>query len=96
SREAGRLIGRDGHTIEDLQYLVNRLLHGVEDSPQRVVVDVEGYRQKGEIDFIVNIRDMAERVRQSGVPEVLPPMNSYDRRLVHQALAEDVDITSRS
>jgi spoIIIJ-associated protein len=96
SREAGRLIGRDGHTIEDLQYLVNRLLHGVEDSPQRVVVDVEGYRQKGEIDFIVNIRDMAERVRQSGVPETLPAMNSYDRRLVHQALSEDKDITTRS
>ncbi|PTX99777.1 single-stranded DNA-binding protein [Verrucomicrobia bacterium LW23] len=96
SREAGRLIGRDGHTIEDLQYLVNRLLHGVEDSPQRVIVDVEGYRQKGEIDFIVNIREVADRVRATGEPELLPAMNSYDRRLVHQALAEDAEITTRS
>lgn len=96
TREAGRLIGRDGHTLEDLQYLLNRILDRSEDDVSNVIVDVEGYRQKEKQDFLGRVRELADQVRRTGQPLVLAPMNSFDRRLVHQAFAEDSEITTQS
>ncbi|MCE0498039.1 MAG: KH domain-containing protein [Methylacidiphilales bacterium] len=96
ARDAGRLIGRDGHTLEDLQYLLNRILNRHDESAAGVIVDVEGYRQKEKQDFIGRIRELAEQVRRTGHPLVLAPMNSFDRRLVHQAFADDPEIMTQS
>jgi spoIIIJ-associated protein len=96
ARDAGRLIGRDGHTLEDLQYLLNRILNRHDETAAGVIVDVEGYRQKEKQDFIGRIRELAEQVRRSGRPIVLAPMNSFDRRLVHQAFADDPEIVTQS
>lgn len=96
SREAGRLIGRDGQVLEDLQYLLNRILNRSDESAANVTVDVEGYRQKEKQDFLGRIRDLADQVRRTGHPLVLAPMNSFDRRLVHQAFAEDPEIATHS
>jgi len=96
SREAGRLIGRDGQVLEDLQYLLNRILNRNEEGAANVIVDVEGYRQKEKQDFLGRIRELADEVRRTGRPLVLAPMNSFDRRLVHQAFAEDPEIVTQS
>ena len=96
ARDAGRLIGRDGHTLEDLQYLLNRILNRNDESAANVIVDVEGYRQKEKQDFIGRIRELADQVRRTGRPLVLAPMNSFDRRLVHQAFADDPEIITQS
>jgi len=96
SREADRLIGRDGHVLEDLQYLLNRILNRSEEGAPSVIVDVEGYRQKEKQDFLGRIRELADEVRQTGHPFVLAPMNSFDRRLVHQAFADDPEISTQS
>jgi spoIIIJ-associated protein len=96
SREAARLIGRDGQVLEDLQYLLNRILNRGEEGAANVIVDVEGYRQKEKQDFLGHIRELADQVRRTGKPLVLAPMNSFDRRLVHQAFAEDPEIATQS
>ena len=96
SREAGRLIGRDGQVLDDLQYLLNRILNRTEEGASSVIVDIEGYRQKEKQDFLGRIRELAEEVRRTGRPMVLAPMNSFDRRLVHQAFAEDPEIATHS
>jgi spoIIIJ-associated protein len=96
TREAGRLIGRDGQALEDLQYLLNRILNRSEEGAANVIVDVEGYRQKEKQDFLGRVRELADQVRRTGRPFVLAPMNSFDRRLVHQAFAEDPEITTHS
>lgn len=96
TREAGRLIGRDGYTLEDLQYLLNRIINRHDEHAASVIVDVEGYRQKESQDFLGRIRELAEQVRRAGRPLVLAPMNSFDRRLVHQAFADDPDLVTRS
>ena len=95
TRDPGRLIGRDGRTLEDLQYLLNRMIdRGSETS--RVIVDVEGYREKEQHDFLAEIRHRADRVRQTGEPETLPPMNAFERWTVHQAFKDDAEIGTRS
>jgi len=96
SREASRLIGRDGEVLEDLQYLLNRILNRSEEGVTHVIVDVDGYRQKEKQDFIGRVRELADEVRRTGRPRVLDPMNSFDRRLVHQAFAEDPEIATQS
>ena len=96
SRESARLIGRDGHVLEDLQYLLNRILNRSEEGAANVIVDVEGYRQKEKQDFLGRIRELADEVKRTGHPTVLAPMNSFDRRLVHQAFADDPDIATHS
>jgi spoIIIJ-associated protein len=96
SPDSARLIGREGHTLDDLQYLLNRILFRQEESAPRVVVDVEGYRTREQNHFLSRVKQVADRVRQTGQPEKLEPMNSYDRRLVHQAFAQDPDIRTIS
>ena len=96
SRESARLIGRDGQTLEDLQYLLNRILNRSDETAANVIVDVEGYRQKEKQDFLGRIRERADEVRRTGQPLVLSPMNSFDRRLVHQAFADDPEIATHS
>ena len=79
TRDPGRLVGREGRTLDDLQYLLNRMMDRGEEGASRVIVDVEGHRQKEQLDFLAAVRERAERVRSTGAPETLPPMNAYER-----------------
>jgi spoIIIJ-associated protein len=96
TNEPNRLVGREGQTLDDLQYLLNRILSNEEGGATHVTVDVEGYRLREQQDFLGEIKDYADRVRRSGDPFVLQPMNSFDRRLVHQEFAEDPEISTVS
>lgn len=99
TRDPGRLIGREGHTLEDLQYLLNRLVEHDEaesGAGSRVIVDVENYREKEHGHFLHKVDQLADQVRATGQPETLEAMNSFDRRLVHQHFEEDPDIATES
>lgn len=96
TRDPGRLIGREGHTLEDLQYLLNRLIEHDEGDGARVIVDVENYREKEHSQFLNKVEVLADRVRRTGEPEELEAMNSFDRRLVHQHFASDPEIATTS
>jgi spoIIIJ-associated protein len=94
--DPGRLIGRQGSTLGDLQYLLNRIVHRGDDSTPRIVLDVGGYRRQAREQLIKRAREGAEKVRRWGDVIELEPMNAYDRRIVHQALKEDPDIETHS
>jgi spoIIIJ-associated protein len=96
TRDPARIVGRDGETLEDLQYLLNRILNRHDEGAAGVIVDVEGQRTREKLDFIGRVRLHADEVRHSGRPYRLPAMNSYDRRLVHQAFADDPEVTTES
>lgn len=94
--EAARLVGPEGQTLEDLQFLLNRLLLAKSPDAPRVTIDVEHHRAMKEDHLMQRVRAAADQVRQTGRPVQLEPMNSYDRRLVHQAFKEDSEIMSVS
>jgi spoIIIJ-associated protein len=96
TRDPARLIGRDGQVVDDLQYLVNRLVSSDEETAPRVSVDIDGYRKREQQDFVDRIQGIADKVRKTGQPGKLPPMNSYDRRIVHQLFQDDPAIKSQS
>ena len=94
--ESERLIGPGGQTLDDLQFLLNRLLQAKDRHAPRVIVDVEHYRTMQQDGFLREIRVLADQVRATGRPVQLEPMNSYDRRLVHNAFKDDPQITTVS
>jgi spoIIIJ-associated protein len=96
TQEAGRLIGKQGWTLNDLQFLLNIILLRRDPTAPRVVVDVQRYRERQREELLKKIYDATERVKRWGEPVVLEPMNAYDRRLVHQTVAKDPELESFS
>jgi spoIIIJ-associated protein len=94
--EPGRLIGRGGQTLADLQFLVNRLVFKNDQTAPRILLDVGGYRQQARDLLIKRAKEAAEKVRRWGDVVELEPMNAFDRRIVHQALKEDPDVETHS
>lgn len=96
TEESGRLIGRQGQTLADLQYLVNRILFQQDTRAPKIMVDVGGYRSQAREALVKRAMDAAEKVRRWGDTVELEPMNAFDRRTVHQALKDDPDIETQS
>jgi spoIIIJ-associated protein len=94
--ESGRLIGRQGQTLADLQYIVNRILFQQDQGAPKVMVDVGGYRSQARELLMKKAQDAAEKVRRWGDAVELEPLNAFDRRIVHQALKDDPDIETQS
>ena len=82
------LIGRDGQTLEAIQELTRMVVSRKLDQRVRVIVDVDDFRKQRETRLEERARELAEQVRTSGREEELEPMNSYERKLVHDAAAE--------
>jgi len=96
THEPERLIGREDIVIDDLQYLVNRILAARDPSAPRVVVDVEHHRAMRDDSLVEKVRHLAQAVRSTGRPIQTEPLNSYDRRIVHHAFKDDPDIQTSS
>src|SRR4029077_11100046 len=96
TEESGRLIGRNGETLEAIQFLLNRLLQAREKDAEKVIVDCEHYRSMREDRIVQRVRELAKRVRITGRSLQLEPMNSYERRLVHNAFKDDPEVATWS
>ena len=94
--DPGRLIGRQGRTLSDLQYLTNRLLIEQDDEAPKVMVDVGNYRTENREGLVQKAKAAAEKARRWGEVVEMEPMNAFDRRVVHQALEEAEDVTTES
>lgn len=94
--DGSKLIGKHGSTMEDIQYLVNRVLQRHLPDAPRIRIDIDYYRAMKEEKMVAEARDAGERVRLTGKSETLPPLNSYHRRLVHNLFVDDPEIQSVS
>jgi spoIIIJ-associated protein len=96
AEDSGRLIGRQGQTLADLQYITNRLLFQQDPESPKVTVDVGGYRTQAREALVKKAKDAAEKVRRWGDVVELEPLSSFDRRIVHHAIKDDPDIETHS
>ena len=96
TEESARVIGRDGETLEAIQFLLNRLIQAKDRDAEKVIVDCEHFRSMREDKIVHRVRELAERVRISGRSLQLEPMNSYERRIVHNAFKDDPDVATWS
>ena len=96
TEDSGRLIGRQGQTLSDLQYITNRLLFQQDPSAPKVMVDVSGYRAQAREALVKKAHEAAEKVRRWGDVVELEPLSAFDRRIIHQALKDDPGIETYS
>lgn len=92
TREPQRLIGNEGRVLEKLQFLVNRLAGETQEERERIIIDVEGYREQAKQDLIKRVQGVKERVLTTKKSFPLEPLNAYQRRIVHQAFKNDPEI----
>ena len=94
----GMLIGRHGHTLDALQYVVNIMVNkGLETSGRsKIMVDIEGYRERREDIVSKYAYEKADIVKKSGKKIALCSMNAVERRIVHLVLQEDPQVFTYS
>lgn len=96
TEDPGRLIGRQGQTLSQLQYVVNRLLFKQDRNVPKVTLDVGNYRLKSRDTLVEKTKAAADKVRRWGDVVELEPMNAYERRIVHHTLKDDPSIETHS
>ena len=89
-KEAARLIGRRGETLDSIQLLTGLALNKInKDSNMRVLVDIENYRSKREESLVKYANKVARDVKKTKRTRKLDYMNPYERRIIHSALQND-------
>jgi spoIIIJ-associated protein len=94
--DAGLLIGKQGQTLDALQYLVTKMVAKQTRGKVRIAIDVEAYRARHNEALALLAQKYGEKVKRSGRPITLNPMNPYDRRIVHLALQGDKNLKTTS
>jgi len=95
-RDLGMLIGWRGETLRALQTITNLLVGRKLGPDQRVIVDVERYRQRREHTVREIAYRAARQVKVTGDPITLDAMQAFERRAIHLALEDDPDVTTNS
>lgn len=86
--DANLFIGSNGDTLYSLQYLL-RLTFKDDYPDKNLVLDINGYRDQKEQKLVDKAVVCAQRVSETGQPVTFRHLNSYERYLVHAAVAED-------
>jgi spoIIIJ-associated protein len=90
------LIGKHGRTLDALQYVVQRIVHKQKRTRLRISIDVEGYRDRRKASLTQLALRLGDKVKRSGRPATINPMNAYDRRIVHVALKDNAAVKTQS
>jgi spoIIIJ-associated protein len=94
--DMGLLIGRHGQTLEAVQELTRVVVSHKTGLRCRVIVDVEDYKKRQRARLVSNAVEIARRVARTGREEALDPMNAYERKVVHDAVAAVSGVESSS
>ena len=94
--DGGVLVRNSGEGLQALQHLVATAFRKQLGDDHRIVVDCNGFRREKDKELRQMAMFMVERARQSGMPQEMGPLNPYERRIVHLAIAEDPGASSES
>ncbi len=94
--DMGMLIGKRGQTLDSLQYLTSLVANKKTEEYVKIKIDTENYRQRRK-ETIENLaKNVASKVKKTGRPAFLEPMNPYERRIIHAALQDDKYVDTHS
>ena len=94
--KAPLLIGRNGSKVDNLQIVTNAYLKEELGQYYKVYVDINDYKKMKEINIAKIAKNIAKDVYRSGCEVSLDPMNSYERRIVHNALTNNKNVRTES
>ena len=90
------LVGQRGETLDALQELTRLAVQQQTGVRSRLMLDVSGHRQARRVELHTLAKDSATRVLDTGEPSRLAPMNPFERKVVHDAVAETDGVVSES
>lgn len=96
SEENGILIGKEGRTLNALQHVLRQALSIETGFNLKVNLDAGNYRAKKVKNFEYEMKKIMNEVENSKVDATLDPMNSYERRIVHNLANKFEHITTSS
>ena len=82
------LVGDDGEVLEALQELARLAVLSATENRSRLVLDINGYRRGRTVELSKIAQDAVDRVKNDGGRVALAPMSAYERKIVHDAVAE--------
>jgi spoIIIJ-associated protein len=94
--DGGVLIRRGGEGLQALQHVVATAFRKRLGDNSRYIIDCNGFRKDKDAELRQMARYNAEKARTTGIPQEMGPLNPYERRIVHLAIAEDPTVTSES
>lgn len=96
SEDSGILIGRQGRTLDALQFVVNVLVSSHTREKKRIVLDIAGYRKRRQQKLERLARSVADRAVKQKQSVLLESMSPYERRIVHLTLENDERVSTQS
>lgn len=90
------LIGKNGRTIGALQTIIRQIVSNQINEKLSILLDVENYKEKKEKNIEYLAKKTAREVAKTKVEVTMDSMNSYERRIVHEALANDKYVYTES
>jgi spoIIIJ-associated protein len=93
---AEALLFHRGEALRALQTIVNTAFRRQLGDDRKVLVDCQGFRRDKDAELRQMARFLAEKVKASGGSQEMGPLNSYERRIVHMAVAELEGVSSES
>lgn len=95
--DSGLLIGREGESLQALEYLLNILLRkSTNNFDWRIILDINNYRAMQEEKLREFARKIAHQVALTNQAVELPPMRARDRRIIHLEIALRSDVVTES
>ena len=94
--EAELLVRHRGEPLKALQHVVEMAFGRKQAGERRIFVDALAYRKGKDIELQQMAKLLAEKAKETGLDQQLGPLNPYERRLVHMAVAEVPGVTTES
>lgn len=90
------LIGKNGKNVAALQLLIRQMVNSKLNSPLGIIIDVGNYKEKRAKSIEYLAKKLAREAYKTKTEVTMDSMNSYERRIVHEALAEDKYVYTES
>lgn len=95
-KDTATLIGYRGDVLDCVQYLTLLVVNKTTDLDKRIIIDGENYREKRTVVLSKLAKKLAIKAAKTGKDVALEPMNPFERRVIHSALADDRFVTTES
>jgi len=89
-------IGKDGEILESLQYILRLAIAKHYKQSAKILIDINGYREKRKKALTIMAKRLADRVKRTGRRQTTDPLNPYERRIIHTLFKHNKNITTKS
>ncbi|MBN1326636.1 MAG: Jag N-terminal domain-containing protein [Candidatus Cloacimonetes bacterium] len=92
SNNPGFIIGKSAKLLDSIQHILNQMINKQEKKQLHIKLDVDGYRERKRTALLAKVKSIADKVQKKNRSITLEPLNSANRRIVHQFIEKNSDL----